>query len=240
MANRTKINHIMKLYEHRRIATFNNALSKTLLLASGNKHTIKSGRADKEYQKIIAKSGRPPAEEAPAPKALSKNTKDDSKNKKPLSKAPPVEVKTTYSKDELKTILKTESRKVRGAGKKLAEAKEWLEAETKDYTVRVVLYTSAENTSKEEEKKEEEIAKKKKTKYFKGLRQAFSGEILLTFKHPMIANTEQFFGKHLQQLLTIDTDYLAKHQKELTDEMRDDFKEMKDRLRNDPRSGTVV
>ena len=46
----------------------------------------------------------------------------------------------------------------------------------------------------------------------------------------MIANTEQFFGKHLQQLLTIDTDYLAKHQKELTDEMRDDFKEMKDRL----------
>jgi hypothetical protein len=50
----------------------------------------------------------------------------------------------------------------------------------------------------------------------------------------MIANTEQLFGKHLQQLLTIDTDYLAKHQKELTDEMRDDFKEMKDRLRTNP------
>jgi hypothetical protein len=56
----------------------------------------------------------------------------------------------------------------------------------------------------------------------------------------MIANTEQFFGKHLQQLLTIDTDYLAKHQKELTDEMRDDFKEMKDRLKNEPRSETIV
>jgi hypothetical protein len=95
----------------------------------------------------------------------------------------------------------------------------------------VVLYTSAENTSKAEEKKEEELAKKKRTKYFKGLRQVFSGEILLTFKHPMIATAEQFFGKHLQQLLTIDEDYLAKHQKELTDEMREDFKEMKDRLK---------
>ena len=47
----------------------------------------------------------------------------------------------------------------------------------------------------------------------------------------MIATAEQFFGKHLQQLLTIDEDYLAKHQKELTDEMREDFKEMKDRLK---------
>ena len=46
----------------------------------------------------------------------------------------------------------------------------------------------------------------------------------------MIANAEQFFGKHLQQLLTFDTGYLAKHQKELTDEMRDDFKEMRGRL----------
>jgi hypothetical protein len=98
----------------------------------------------------------------------------------------------------------------------------------------VVLHTSAENTSKEAEKKEEELAKKKKTKYFKGLRQVFSGEILLTFKHPMIANTEQFFGKHLQQLLTIDADYLAKRQQELTDEMREDFKEMRDRLKTNP------
>ena len=69
-ANRTKINHIIKLYEDRRIPTFNNALSKTLLLASGNEHTIKSGRPDKEYQKIVAKFGKPPAEDAPAPKAL--------------------------------------------------------------------------------------------------------------------------------------------------------------------------
>ena len=59
-ANRSKINHIIKLYEDRRIATFNNALSKTLLLASGNEHTVKSGRAEKEYQKIVAKFGHPP------------------------------------------------------------------------------------------------------------------------------------------------------------------------------------
>ena len=189
-ANRTKINHIIKLYEDRRIPTFNYALSKTLLLASGNENTIKSGRAEKEYDKIVAKFGKAPAEVAQQQESVESPSR---KKREPLSKAPPVEVKKTYSKDELKAILKTESRKVRGAGKKLAEAKAWLEAETKDYSVRVVLYTSAENTSKEAEKKEEEIAKKKKTKYFKGLRQVFSGDILLTFKHPMVANAEQLF-----------------------------------------------
>ena len=180
-ANRTKINHIIKLYEDRRIPTFNYALSKTLLLASGNENTIKSGRADKEYDKTIAKFGKAPVEVAQqhAPRQGSSQTaKAPSQTAKALvarapPKTPPAEVKTTYTKEELKTILKTESRKVRGAGKKVAEAKAWLEAETKDYSVRVVLYTSAENTSKEAEKKEEEIAKKKKTKYFKGLRQVF-------------------------------------------------------------------
>ena len=184
-ANRTKINHIIKLYEDRRIPTFNNALSKTLLLASGNEHTTKSGRADKEYQKIVAKFGKAPAEEAPAPKALSKKTKDDSKNKKPLSKAPPV---------DLKKLLKEGGKASKAAKRAIEKYNAEREAETKHYTVRVVLYTSAENTSKEAEKKEEEIAKKKNTKYFKGLRQVFSGEILLTFKHPMVATTEQSFG----------------------------------------------
>ena len=145
-------------------------------MASTNENTINSGRAEKEYSKIVAKFGKAP---------------DFSKSQKsaPMEANP----KKTYTKDELKAVLKTESRKVRGAGKKLAEAKAWMEAETKDYSVGVVLYTSAENTSKEAEKKDEEIAKKKKTKYFKGLRQVFSGEILLTFKQPMIANAEQLF-----------------------------------------------
>jgi hypothetical protein len=121
----------------------------------------------------------------------------------------------SWTEEEIKEILKKNRKdSEESAFKKVAEIKAKMdaeeEAETKDYTVRVVLYTSAENTSKEAEKKEEEIAKKKKTKYFKGLRQVFSGEILLTFKHPMVANAEQFFGKHLQQLLTIDTDYLGK------------------------------
>ena len=176
VANRSKINHIVSLYEAKK-TTFNSALSKTLLLASTNENTIKSGRAEKEYSKIVAKFGKAPD--------FSKSEKSEPTEANP---------KKTYTKDELKAILKTESRKVRGAGKKLAEAQAWLEAETKDYSVRVVLYTSAENTSKEAEKIEEEIAKKKKTKYFKGLRQVFSGEILLTFKHPMVANAEQFFS----------------------------------------------
>jgi hypothetical protein len=213
-ANRSKINHIIKLYEDRRIATFNNALSKTLLLASGNEHTVKSGRAEKECQKIVAKFGKAPDEEE-APRASSSNIKKTSSNiKKGSSSAPP---------EDLKNILKEGARTSKQAKKLLDKVKAEREAEIKEYSVRVVLYTSAENTSKAEEKKEEELAKKKRTKYFKGLRQVFSGEILLTFKHPMIATAEQFFGKHLQQLLTIDEDYLAKHQKELTDEMREEY-----------------
>ena len=97
--------------------------------------------------------------------------------------------------------------------------------------MKVVLYASAENTSNAAEKKEEETAKKKKTKYFKGLRQVSVGEWLLTLKHPMVNNAEQFFGQHLQQLLTIDPDVLARQGKELTDEIKDEFKEFKERLR---------
>ena len=182
-ANRSKINHIIRLYEDRRIATFNNALSKTLLLASGNEHTVKSGRAEKEYQKIVAKFGKAPVEEeAPRPPPSS-NKKTSSNIKKASSSAPP---------KDLKKILKEGARTSKQAKKLLDKVKAEREAEIKEYSVRVVLYTSAENTSKAEEKKEEELAKKKRTKYFKGLRQVFSGEILLTFKHPMIATTEQF------------------------------------------------
>ena len=156
-ANQSKIDHIVSLYEAKR-TTFNSALSKTLLLASTNENTIKSGRAEKEYAKVVAKFGKP--------------------NK---------------SKEEIKAELKKGRRKVREAGKKLAETKAWLEAETKEYSVKVVLYASAENTSNAAEKKEEETAKKKKTKYFKGLRQVSVGEWLLTLKHPMVNNAEQFF-----------------------------------------------
>ena len=93
-ANRSKINHIIKLYEDRRIATFNNALSKTLLLASGNEHTVKSGRAEKEYQKIVAKFGKAPAEEEEAPRASSSNIKKPSSSiKKGSSSTPPADLK---------------------------------------------------------------------------------------------------------------------------------------------------
>ena len=82
-ANRTKINHIIKLYEDRRIPTFNYALSKTLLLASGNEHTIKSGRAEKEYDKIVAKFGKAPAEVAQQQESVESPSR---KKREPLSK----------------------------------------------------------------------------------------------------------------------------------------------------------
>ena len=39
------------LYEDKKIVNFKTALNATLLLASTNKNTIKSGRALKEYEK---------------------------------------------------------------------------------------------------------------------------------------------------------------------------------------------
>ena len=59
VANRSKINHIVSLYEAKK-TTFNSALSKTLLLASTNENAIQSGRAEKAYSKIVAKFGKAP------------------------------------------------------------------------------------------------------------------------------------------------------------------------------------
>ena len=108
-ANRTKINHIIKLYEDRRIPTFNYALSKTLLLASGNENTIKSGRADKEYDKVVAKFGKAPAEVArqQAPRQGSSQTA-----KAPVAKAPPKAPPV-----DLKKVLKEGGKASRAAKK---------------------------------------------------------------------------------------------------------------------------
>ena len=77
---------------------------------------------------------------------------------KALSQTPPA---------DLNKILKEGARTSKHANKVLDKVKAEREAEIKEHSVRVVLYTSAENTSKAEEKKEEELAKKKRTKYFK-------------------------------------------------------------------------
>ena len=55
--NRSKIKHIIKLYEERKIVNIKTALNTTLLLASTNKNTIKSGKADKAYNNIVEKYG---------------------------------------------------------------------------------------------------------------------------------------------------------------------------------------
>jgi len=54
-ANKAKINTVIKLYEDKKIVNFKTALNATLLLASTNKNTIKSGRALKEYETVIDK-----------------------------------------------------------------------------------------------------------------------------------------------------------------------------------------
>ena len=55
--NRSKIKQIIKLYEDRKIVNIKTALNVTLLLASTNKNTIKSGKADKAYNNIVEKYG---------------------------------------------------------------------------------------------------------------------------------------------------------------------------------------
>jgi hypothetical protein len=59
---------------------------KPLLLASGNEHTIKSGRADKEYDKIVAKFGKAPAEVAQQQESVEKRlvAKSESPSRRPL------------------------------------------------------------------------------------------------------------------------------------------------------------
>jgi hypothetical protein len=54
-ANRSKIEDVIKLYEEKRIPNIKTALNATIQLASKNKNTIKSGRPEREYQKIMTK-----------------------------------------------------------------------------------------------------------------------------------------------------------------------------------------
>ena len=49
--NRPKIDQIIELYENKQIVNFKTASNAVMLLASKNKNTIKSRRADKEYEK---------------------------------------------------------------------------------------------------------------------------------------------------------------------------------------------
>ena len=53
--NRAKIQDVIKLYQEKKIPNIRTALNAAILLASKNKNTIKSGRAEKEYQKIMVK-----------------------------------------------------------------------------------------------------------------------------------------------------------------------------------------
>ena len=53
--NRDKIKDVISLYEKKKIVNFKTALNTVMLLASKNKNTIKSGRADKEYNKVMNK-----------------------------------------------------------------------------------------------------------------------------------------------------------------------------------------
>ena len=54
-ANKDRIRHIIELYQDEKIANSRTALNVVSLLASKNKLTIKSGRAIKEYDKVVSK-----------------------------------------------------------------------------------------------------------------------------------------------------------------------------------------
>ena len=54
-ANRSKIQDVIKLYEEKKILNIRTALNATILLSSKNKNTVKSGRPEREYQKIMTK-----------------------------------------------------------------------------------------------------------------------------------------------------------------------------------------
>jgi septation ring formation regulator EzrA len=53
--NRSKIEDVIKLYEEKKIPNIRTALNATILLSSKNKNTIKSGRPEREYQKLMTK-----------------------------------------------------------------------------------------------------------------------------------------------------------------------------------------
>ena len=56
-SNRSRIQHIIQLYEARKIPQFRSALNVVLLLSSTNKHTIRSNRAIRMYDEAVAKYG---------------------------------------------------------------------------------------------------------------------------------------------------------------------------------------
>ena len=55
--NRTKKEQIIQLYQDKKIVNYKTALNSIMLLSSRNKHTINSGRPQKEYEKIVSKYG---------------------------------------------------------------------------------------------------------------------------------------------------------------------------------------
>jgi len=53
--NRAKIQDVIKLYEEKKIPNIRTAFNAVVLLSSKNKNTIKSGRVEKEYEKLMVK-----------------------------------------------------------------------------------------------------------------------------------------------------------------------------------------
>ena len=51
--NKDKIQDVIDQYNEKKIRNFKTTLHAVMLLSSTNKHTIQSGRADKEYNKLV-------------------------------------------------------------------------------------------------------------------------------------------------------------------------------------------
>jgi len=176
-ANKNKIQTIADLYEQKKIVNFKTALKTTMLLASTNKSVIKSGKADKEFEKVFNKYDLA----VPMPGRIQRQMQE---------KKQELERKTNEAERKRKRAERRELRAQRERERKhrneLIEDQiqqlhtELLGSNSKDYFIDVILHKNTE-----EEKYEKAAYKQAKatgTKYYKGLIQVYAGQKHMEFK----------------------------------------------------------
>ena len=94
------------------------------------------------------------------------------------------------------------------------------------YYLKVILYTSPDDTSQKDERKEQERARNKKYRYSKGLRQIYIGGVQVILKYPLTQNIVEFLITHHRSLLTIDKKALEALGREESEENTEDFRRM--------------
>ena len=160
-ANKNKIQTIADLYEQKKIVNFKTALNTTMLLASTNKSVIKSGKADKEFDKVFNKydlavpmTGRIQRQIQEKKQELERNKiKEEIKKRKNKKNPQHVEIQKLH--------------------------KELLGSNSKSYLVDIILYKDAESIK--EKKAAEKQAVATGSRYYKGLYQVYAGQQNIEF-----------------------------------------------------------